>query len=598
MIERALTNTSPEYPGQNISGKGALRDTSPELLRGDQQEIADVMISLRGFKCPAAQIVQRYSEPLETVGRDRIFSIAERRLRLRLGALPMSHIAVAMWLHADGPDVHTLFIPLNLQSGRTVEMLPRRRELIDLLEADCRLTNLENGYTCGRDFFRRQLTQHPRGRGLSDQARAALAAIDGELGELTRQGVLRSRDEIIDALRASPGVRHVTAFHQKVKGIYATKDNEYSFEFAGGKYSSDFPWDNASWIGDEPAPFRDSIKVGAELAALGPRVAELARTWKSLGPRVSGVDCVQLPPGFSRGVCEAYGRLGGASWPQIVLGRHAGPGTIAPPPSGKDYARDSGDRAPGSPRVELSAPNSGTRGNSPSGIAIAECGGGATAVDSAHSNTEAPEGAGRNGAPELHFGWADSFRPGSLGAALGSDEVRHNRGDGDRERKEHCVGAPGGGTDWIEHSTQVDNEHTRKLEVLAERRGRINETLRSAASGVNGAARAMSGAVRALVSAGASMQGIVAAGGAGAARSLGLRGVHSEICSRGVGCVEETARGNAAREFGGALGLHAAVREFAATIAAIEEPTRMMANLPKTSPSNPPRLRQISSIDI
>lgn len=569
MIEKSLPQTPVSYPGQNVSGKGSLRDISPKTLAGNQQEIEDVVHSLGDRKCRAMQFVQRFSEPLSIVGRDRIQSIANHRLLLRLGALPPTRIARMIVLHPDGPDTHTVGIPLDLLTGRTVEMLPKRKELIDLLEADCRLINLEHNFSCGRDFFRRRLTQEPRGRGISGDARAALVAIDEELGELTRQGVLRSRCELLDALREAPGVRHVTAFHRKVKGIYVTAENEYSFEFVGGKYSSDFPWSTAAWIGDEPAPCRDARAVAAELAELRPRVAALTARWKTVGPRVFRDGLIGLPPGFSVGVREAYDRLGGASRERVFSIQNlerdqAGPWSGATSPASLGFRRPAR-----SPDVEPNNANFGAPGNPVRRVADAGNRDSTASAGAAGSAIGTAEDASGDRASGFCFGKTDRLISRFTGANVGPDETGHGCGQAHEGRPDDILDSTSGGSDWVEQFRKVDDEHDRKLADIIARRGRILETLRHAAAGIRCVAQGISDSLRALLGAADALRIAV---DAGQQRARGPVGVGKDAATVGRGGFDldpEPLRGIEAGEPGGAILLRAALGEFAAIVAHI-----------------------------
>lgn len=586
MIEKSLPQTGVSYAGQNVSGKGSLRDMSPELLDGDQQEIEDVVVSLGGRKCPAAQFVQRFSEPFSIVGRQMIYRIANRRLALRFGALPPTRISRAIWLHPDGPDAHTVCVPLDLLTGRTVEILPKRKELIELLEEDCRLINLENGYSCGKDFFRRRLTQEPRGRGISGDARAALVAIDEELGELTRQGVLRSRCELLDALREAPGVRHVTAFYRKVKGIYGIAENECSFEFIGGKYSSDFPWSTAAWLGDKPASCRDIGAVAAELAELRPRVAALTRRWAAVGPRVFGGDIVDLPPGFSGGVRAAYERLGGACREGVFFCQSTGQDYGEPWPLVEDHQGNSGRRPLDTADVQCDRPPSGTCANPKEPIGDTGVGRGKAATSPVPSKPEAAEAEGRDGASGFSFFSAGRVVARPEGSPLGANETRHATGDHHDGRDDDGLDSPRGSTTWAQqHSKEIDHEHARKLAVLAERRGRLLENLRSVAAGIRSAAQGIASSLRAVLGAADALRIAVEAGQHRARGSVGLGKGTAAADRLGFDLSPEPLRGNEAGEYGGSLRLHAALREFAATVAELERPSDVKLRAQESTPT-------------
>jgi len=597
MIEKSLPQTSAEYPGQNVAGKGSLRDMSPEFLAGDQQEIKDVVLSLGSRKCRAVQFVQRFSEPLSVVGLHRIYSIANHRLKLRLGALPSNRIARMIVLHPDGPDTHTVGVPLDLLTGRTVEILPKRKELIELLEADCRLINLEHGFSCGRDFFRRRLTQEPRGRGISDDARAALLAIDGELGELTRQGVLRSRCELLDALREAPGVRHVTAFYRKVKGFYGIAENECSFEFLGGKYSSDFPWSTAAWLGDKPASCRDIGAVAAELAELRPRVAALAGRWAAVGPRVFGGDIVDLPPGFSGGVRAAYERLGGASRERVFLCQNTGQEYGEPWPLVEDNQGDR-DRRPGSsPDVRSDLSTSRTSSDSTEPITDQGTGRGKTAANPVPSKAETAEAEGRDGASGLGLGSTDRVVARSGGSPLGANEARHAAGDDRRARDDHRMDSSRRSATWgQQHSTEIDYEHARKLAILAERRGRLLKNLRSVAAGVRRLAQGVSNSLRAMLGATDALHIAVEAGQQGAQRPFGVRKNTPANDRGGFDLSPEPMRRRETGEHGGAVLLRSALAEFAATVADIERPSALKVDEQKSTQAIPPRPRGVMDV--
>jgi len=251
------------------NAKGQPRPFAPKLLAGNPQLLLDVGGScLLTHSCYS--VAQSYGELLPD---ELAAEIAIDRLRLRCGGLDLSRVAyvVVVHRHLHRIDTHTLAVPLDLVSGRSLPIFPRDRLACELFKLTRRSTNLLNGLSDPDDPWRRRVT-HLMPSNISFTTEVWFRATDDQLGDWLRAGLIRTRSEIIDYM-ISAGAQLVGAYHHKI--IIRHDDDVIALH--GGKYSCGFPFARVSGCANK-APVRDPDETRRE-------IADLDATINEMGPR-------------------------------------------------------------------------------------------------------------------------------------------------------------------------------------------------------------------------------------------------------------------------------------------------------------------------
>ena len=311
MLHAALA-VGPEYSPGGINGAGERRFQDPTILAGDPDEVTDLVSSLPGSTCPTDSTVLSAQHETRGLTESQSKEVAAGRLELRLAKIPIDRIAYQIVLHVteNGSDTHTDVVPFDCYEGRTLNLLPRNRVIIRLLETDLRLRNLVLDQPCPNDFARRNLGGFVIGKELSPGILEAVGMIDSDLGRLVSVGEIRSRKELIRKLKGHSKVSEVKAYYNHISFYYGAK----RITLKGQQYSAKFPWSNASWGDLGPDAERNPDATRKEIAKLTRRMAHVRTRWFEIGPRPHCEAFRDIPPGLSDGVTRhlvaAYGQAG------------------------------------------------------------------------------------------------------------------------------------------------------------------------------------------------------------------------------------------------------------------------------------------------